>query len=418
MKRRVAITGLAAVTPFGTDLDHLWRAGASGRSGIRVMDTNRGPIVGAPVDGFSPRDHIDAKSLRLMSPAVAFGVAAASLAASDSGLPLPNPEPSRLGVFVGSRGHSSDRQDLVPAIQAAVADGTFSLNVFGARGLPLVNPLWLLKGLANNVLYFVSLKYDAKGPNNNISMGGAAGTIAIGEAFRAIQQGAVDVAFAGGYDSALDVDRLEMFGRSGLTTTSGDPMAASLPFDRRRTGFVPGEGAAFVMLEPLDAARRRGAKLYAEVIGYGSAAAAPADGSGISRHGVADALTCALADASVAAPDAVFAVGLATQRGDIEETEGLKMVLRSRSRMVPVPALTSMLGYAFAAAGVIAVVVACRALSESALPPTINLTEPDPACDLDYVAGTATRAAAIRTVAVNSANFGGAHAALILGRPE
>ena len=418
MKRRVALTGVGVVTPFGTDLGDLWRALASGRSGIRLIETARGSIVGAAVAGFSPRDHVEPKLLRLMSPAVTFGVAAATLAAVDSGVSGRDADPSRLGVFVGSRGHSSDREDLMPGIHAATAAGEFSLNAFGARGLPLVNPMWLLKGLANNVLYFVSLKYNAQGANNNISMGAAGGAMAVGEAFRAIQQGAVDVAFAGGYDSALDLDRLEMFGRSGLVSSADDPTAASLPFDRRRDGFVPGEGAAFVVLEPLDAARRRGAKLYAEVIGYGAATAGPAVAIGASRRGVAGALSRALADASLTTTDAVFAHGLATRCDDVEETEGLKAALGSRSQAIPAPALTSMLGNTFAAGGVIATAVASRALSEGALPPTINLSEPDPACDLDYVAGAAARPVAMQTVAVHCANFAGAHASLILGRAE
>ena len=142
-----------------------------------------------------------------MAPAVAFGVAAAQLAAADSGLAFEALEPVRLGAFVGSRGHSSDRQDLMPAILRASDGPDFSLAKFGSEGLPLVHPMWLLKGLANNVLYFVSLKYNAQGMNNNISMGGIAGTMAIGEAFHTLQRGHIDVAIAGGYDSALDLDR-------------------------------------------------------------------------------------------------------------------------------------------------------------------------------------------------------------------
>src|SRR5262249_14426949 len=134
-----------------------------------------------------------------------------------------------------------------------------------------VHPMWLLKGLANNVLYFISLKYNAQGMNNNVSMGGAAGAIAIGEGFDAIRHGDVDVAFAGGYDSCLDPARLEMFRRAGIFASSDDPRRASQPFSATRTGFVPGEGAALLLLESLDFAQRRGARIYGELLGYGNA---------------------------------------------------------------------------------------------------------------------------------------------------
>jgi 3-oxoacyl-[acyl-carrier-protein] synthase II len=255
MKRRVVITGIGLVTPFGCDARSFWRALADGQSGVALIEPidelEGGPVVGAPVKDFQPGAHIDPKSLRLMSPAVTFGVAAAQLAAADSGLAFDRLDPHRLGAFVGSRGHSSDRHDLMPAVRRAASDGTFRLDRFGAEGLPLVHPMWLLKGLANNVLYFVSVKYNAQGMNNNISMGGVAGTMAIGEAFRTIQRGYLDAAFAGGYDSSLDADRAEMFSVSGLVTRSADPGGASRPFDRRRDGFVLAEGAGFVILETL-----------------------------------------------------------------------------------------------------------------------------------------------------------------------
>jgi 3-oxoacyl-[acyl-carrier-protein] synthase II len=322
-------------------------------------------------------------------------------------------DPARLGAFVGSRGHSSDRQDLMAAVRLASADGTFSLAKFGADGLPLVHPMWLLKGLANNVLYFVSLKYNAQGPNNNISMGGVGGTMAIGEAFHAIQSGALDAALAGGYDSALDLDRVEMFRISGLVTKSTDPAGASRPFDRRRDGFVPGEGAGFLVLETLDAATTRGARIYGEVLGYGSAAGPlSATALGPSATGFAGALQAAMADAG-ATPDAVFAHGLATSAADIEETNALKTVLGAG---VPVTAVKSMIGNTFAGSGALEAAAALFALGDNALPPTINLTERDPACDLDYVAGTSARSMKLGTVAVQNANLGGAHAALVFGR--
>jgi 3-oxoacyl-[acyl-carrier-protein] synthase II len=423
MRRRVVITGIGLVTPFGCDAPSFWRALADGQSGVALIDPidelEGGPLVGAPVKDFQPGAHIDPKSLRLMSPAVTFGVAAAQLAAADSGLAFDRLDPHRLGAFVGSRGHSSDRHDLMPAVRRAASSGTFSLDRFGAEGLPLVHPMWLLKGLANNVLYFVSVKYNAQGMNNNISMGGVAGTMAIGEAFRTIQRGYVDAAFAGGYDSSLDADRAEMFSVSGLVTRSADPGGASRPFDRRRDGFVLAEGAGFVILETLDAAISRGAHLYGEVLGYGCATSSPSPARlGPSARGFAGALCAALADAGVGCPDAVFTLGLATQSSDVEETRALKIVFGADAGSIPAPAPKSMIGNTFAASGAIETAAALLALAEGSVPPTINLTEPDAACDLDYVAGAGARSLSLRAVAINNANLGGAHAALVLGRVQ
>lgn len=420
MARRVVVTGIGLVTPFGCSVDDVWNALRSGKSAGRALAGSAGGNgsagnVGAPVCGFVAREHVDPKALRLMAPAVAFGVAAAQLAAADSGLTFEEIDPVRLGAFVGSRGHSSDRRDLMPAVQRATENGTFSLKTFGADGLPLVHPMWLLKGLANNVLYFLSLKFNAQGMNNNVSMGGVAGTMAIGEAFHTIQRGYIDVALAGSYDSALDQDRLEMFESSGLVTSSTDPARASRPFDRRRDGFVPAEGAAFLVLETLESARARAAAIYGEVLGYGAAGPGSPSAPGPQARGFAGALTAALADAGGSVPDAVFAHGLATRSSDAEETRGLKAALGSRTSGIPMPALKSMMGNSFAASGAIEAAAALLAMQHAALPPTINLYEADPDCDLDYVGGSTARDTRLRTVALSNANLAGAHAALVLG---
>jgi len=418
MTRRVVVTGIGLVSAFGCDIATAWQALCAGRSATVALDVVDGKhfdgLVGAPVSGFSPRDYIDPKWLRLMAPAVAFGVAAAELAARDSGLDFPSLDPVRLGAFVGSRGHSSDRNDLLPAVNLATEDGRLRLDRYGADGLPRVHPMWLLKGLANNVLYFVSLKYNAQGMNNNVSMGGVASTIAIGEAFEAIRHGAVDVAFAGGYDSCLDSDRVEMFTKSGLLASSDDAARASSPFSATRSGLVPGEGAAMLVMESLESATQRGARILGEVRGYGSATGRPSSVRP-SAEGFARALESAMADAGVT-PDAILTHGLATPAVDVEETLGLMRALGPSAPTIPAPALTSMIGYTFAASGAIQTVAALLALRDGCLPPTINLSERDPACHLDYVAGTAARSAPLDTVAVSTANLAGAHAALLVGR--
>lgn len=416
--RRVVVTGVGLVSAFGSDPKAYWQALASGRSGVArtpVEGIAGDGVIGAPATGFSPRAHIDGKSLRLMAPAVAFGVAGAQLAMTDSGFKPETLAPDRFGVFMGSRGHSSDRQDLMTAVRKASEGGRFDLGAFGTTGLPLVHPMWLLKGLANNVLYFVSLKYNAQGMNNNISMGGVGGTMAIGEAFQAVQRGYLDAALAGGYDSGLDLDRVEMFGVSKLLTKESDPARAGRPFDRTRDGFVSGEGAAFLVLETLDAAAARGARVYGEVLGYGSATApATKGGLGPSAKGFSLSSAAAIADAGGRAPDAVFAHGLATVESDCGETAAMKDVLGARAKTTPMPAIKSMIGNTFAASGGLEAIGALLALEAGLLPPTIHLAEADPACDLDYVPGQA-RAAALATVLLPNANLGGAHAALLLG---
>ncbi len=422
--RRVVITGIGLVTPYGSTPEAFWAGIANGRSAgqlvTHIEGLNNGALVGAPVTGFSPRDYVDAKSLRLMAPAVAFGVAAAQLAAADSGLNLESLDPVRVGAFVGSRGHSSDREDLLPAVRQASNGDGFSLRTFGVEGLPLVHPMWLLKGLANNVLYFISLKFNTQGMNNNVSMGGVAGTMAIGEAFHTIQRGYVDVALAGGYDSALDVDRVEMFQSSSLVTKSTDPVHASRPFDRRRDGFVPGEGAAFFLMETLESATKRGATVYGEVLGYGAAGPGAAVANGPGEWGFARALTTALRDAKSSQPDvqpdAIFSHGLATESADSAETRGLKMALGRQALDTPAPALKSMLGNSFAASGAIEAAAALLAMKARALPPTINLEQRDDECDLDYVGGQSAREAELSIVALSNANLAGAHAAIVLGR--
>jgi 3-oxoacyl-[acyl-carrier-protein] synthase II len=411
------VTGLGVVSAYGCGLDSFWCALTNGTPAAgRVEPSVFGVAVGAPVRGFVARDHVDVKSLRLMAPAVAFGVAAAELAVKDSGFDPATADPVRFGAFVGSRGHGTDREDLLPAVQLASSSGTFEITKFASEGLGRVNPMWLLKGLANNVLYFLALKYNAQGMNNNISLGSVGGTIAIGEAFEGIRRGYVDVALTAGYDSMLDLDRLEMFGNSGLVTAATDPSGAGRPFDRHRDGFVPGEGAAALLLESLDSARARGARIYGEVLGYGAATVPRSKGSlAPSYQGFATALTAALAQAG-RQPDAVFTLGLATQSSDLDETAALKSVFGASASSIAAPALKSMTGNTLAASGSIEAVAALLALRDGVLPPTINLTDPDPACDLDYVAGTSARSAALETVALNNANLGGGHASLVFGR--
>lgn len=433
--RRVVITGVGLVSPLGHTPQALWAALAAGQSGVGpvphlALDAYRTRIGGAVRD-FQPRHFIaDAKSLKLMTRPVRLGVAAVELAVRDAGLVQPQPgspplglDPGRIGCYVGSPGHAGDRDELLPALDLSYPanghGGALDLRTFGSEGIPTINPLWLLKSLANLVLYFVSLKLGAQGPNANICMSGAGGSMAIGEAFRAIRHNKADIAVAGGYESLLDEERLESFETSGLLYL-GDAAAesASRPFDRDRAGFVAAEGGAFLVLEEEGHARARGARIYGEIRGYGSASTGLPGRPNESPEGFAGAMEAALADARLDPWDvgAIFAQGLATDRSDRAEARALKQLLTARAAYTPVTAVKSMTGNLLAGSGPLEAIAALGSLGSaqpSPIPAILNCEHPDPELGLDYVRGQA-RASAVRTILTNAGGLGGTVASLVL----
>jgi 3-oxoacyl-[acyl-carrier-protein] synthase II len=421
MERRVVITGLGVISPLGIGHTENWEALLSGRSGVReITATNCRYFrtkIGGEVHGFQPQKYItQAKNLKLMSRPVSLGVVASALAYSDSGLKAELTDPLRLGAFIGSRGHASDSQELVQAVTHSMRDGELDLKAFGAQGISAINPMWLLRGLSNIVLYFVSLNYNSQGINANICSGGISGTQAIGEAFKTIKANRADVAFAGGYDSLIEEDRLEMYDNANLISTAFNhtPEKASRPFDAKRNGFVPAEGAAFLMLEELSFALRRNANIYAEVVGYGTCSAASIL-SGYSTEGFASVMRLALKDAGISPGrvDGIFAHGLATPVSDRAETAAIKEIFAERASRLPVSAIKSMIGNNHSASGAIEAVAATLALQNGVMPPTINYEYPDPDCDLDYVPRRA-REVPMDYVLLNNCNFGGGYGALVL----
>jgi 3-oxoacyl-[acyl-carrier-protein] synthase II len=427
--RTVVITGVGLVSPLGNAAPALWEGLRAGRSGIGpvphlALDAYRTRVGGAVRD-FQPRQYIaDAKSLKLMTRPVRLGVAAMELAVRDSGLAdaaaLAQIDPARIGCFVGSPGHAGDRDELLPALDLAYNDGGLDLGIFGADGIPTINPLWLLKSLANLVLYFVSLRLGAQGPNANICMSGAGGAIAIGEALHAVRHDRADIAVAGGYESLLDEERLESFEPSGLLYLgNGAPEAASRPFDRGRAGFVAAEGGAFVVLEEAEHARRRGARIYATVRGYGNASSGLPGRPNDSAEAFAGAMEAALADARLDAWDieAVFAQGLATAESDHAEAQALKQLLTARSAYTPITAVKSMTGNLLAGSGPLELIAALGALEgrQAAMPPILNCEHPDPDLGLDYVRGAA-RPGAVGRILINASGLGGTVASLLVER--
>lgn len=421
----MVITGAGVVSPLGNDPATVWRALGEGRSGLEAgADLDSGGFrtrICGRVQDFNPRRYIaDAKTLKLMTRPVRLGVAACELAFADAKLDLEGVDPFRIACYVGSPGHAGDRDELLPALQLAsqAPGGELDLEVFGAEGIATINPLWLLKSLANIVLYFVSMKLGAQGPNGNICMSGAGGVMAIGEAFRCLRRGAADIAVAGGYESLLEEERLESFEPSGLLYLgNGLPAAGSRPFDRDRAGFVPAEGAAFVVLEELEAARRRGARIYGEVTGYGVASPGCVARPSETAEAFLGAMQAALADARRDAweLEAVSAYGLATSQSDRAEAEALKALLTARAAYVPVTAVKSATGNFSAGSGPLEVIAACGVLQAAmpGLPAILNCDHPDPALGLDYVRG-APRAGRFRRILVNSASLSGAAASVLL----
>lgn len=422
----MVVTGVGQISPLGTSVQELWDGLRAGRSGVgdvphlelAAFKTR----IGGAVRDFNPRKLIaDGKSLKLMTRPVRLGVAAMELAVKDAGLDLAAIDPFRIGCFVGSPGHAGDRDELMPALElSARPDGTLDLHAFGGPGVDSINPLWLLKSLANIVLYFCSLKLGAQGVNGNICMSGAGGVMALGEAFQSIRSGRADAVIAGGYESLLDEERLESFEPSGLLYLgNGAAAAASRPFDRRRAGFVPAEGGAFLMLEEREHALARGAKIYGEVIGYGCANPGRPGHPNETPEAFLGAMQAALSDARCDAweLDAVYAYGLATDRADRAEADALKQLLTARSAYVPVTAVKSMTGNLLAGSGPLEVIAALGTLADGQLPAILNCDEPDPDLGLDYVRG-GVRAASYQRILVNAGSLGGTIASLVVQRSE
>jgi 3-oxoacyl-[acyl-carrier-protein] synthase II len=403
---RVVITGLGALTSLGADARSLWSALLAGKSGVSRVPHLEGAAVdiGAAVDD-AALDALTAKEHRLDRTAQ-LGLVSAAAALSDAGVSGPLREDGeRAGVVFGSsRGVSELLED--------------SHERFVKAGAEAVPPHASPYTTAGNLSGAVARKLGLRGPALSVSTACSSASQAIGLAFDLVRHGRTDLMVAGGAEACLTPFSMAMLEAAGvLSHRLHDPAAASRPFDRERDGIVAAEGAGFVVLESLARARRRGARVYAEVLGFGSTCdafsltAVPADGSGLAR-----ALRAALADAHLSADavDYVNAHGTATRTGDRAETAAIKTVLGERARRVPVSSTKSMTGHLIGAAGGVEAIACALAVTEKAVPPTINLDNPDPECDLDYVPKTA-RTVPVRVALSISMGFGGNNACLVLG---
>lgn len=426
-ERRVVVTGLGAVTPVGNDVGTTWAALRAGRSGVAPIasfDASGLPVrFAAEVKGFDPLPYVpNRKALKIMGKNVQFALAAARQALADALGGAPVPDPDRAGVVMGAGIVNAHLPEIVEAIRESSPDGSFDMRRFGSDGARRLFPLTLLRHLPNMAAAHVAIAHGLKGPNNTIVTACASGLQAVGEAFRIVARGDADLVVAGGTDS-----RIEPLGMIGyillgaLSTRNDEPARASRPFDRGRDGFVVGEGAACLVLEPFEAARARGATILAEVVGYGASSDAyrPTDpepeGAGAVR-----AMRAALSDAGLAPGeiDHVNAHGTSTQMNDRAEAAAYRTVFGDRLDRLTVTSIKSEIGHLGAAAGAAECLAAVLTLRDRAAPPTINLDDPDPACVLPVVAGAERPLPDVRTVMKNSFGFGGQNATVILRRPD
>jgi 3-oxoacyl-[acyl-carrier-protein] synthase II len=411
--RRAVITGMGAITPLGSSVGKFWQGCVQGRSGIdwiRLGDPHAYPVkIDGEVRDFDPLRFMDRREARRMARFAQFAVACAAEAIDDARLRLEDEDPARVGVLLGT-GYLSlwENEDAVKALMGP--------------GIRRVDPRLASRVMSNMAATQVARTFGAKGYNNTVATACAAGTQAIGGALDLIRLGRADVVIAGGTEANLSEVGLAGFvAMRALSTHTDDPKRASRPFDADRDGFVCSEGAAALIVESLAHARQRGARVYAELAGYGASADAhhivqPADaGEGAQR-----AMRLALQDAGISREevDYINAHGTSTQTNDAVETTAIKAVFGEHAYRLPVSSTKSMIGHALGAAGAIESVACLKAIETSILPPTINYERPDPACDLDYVPNEARRVDDLRVVLKNSFGFGGQNACLVFKRFE
>ena len=409
-KRRVVISGIGIHSPVGLGLENNWQnivAGNSGISSIDNFDTTGMPasIAGQILD-FDPENWIDKKSCRKMDRFIQLGMAAGLDAIADAGLEITDDNAHRVGVHIG-------------AGIGGLTTIEIQTNTFFEKGPRRISPFYIPSSIINMISGNLSIALGAKGPNLAIVTACATGTHSIGDAARLIEYGDADVMLAGGAESSITRTAMAGFGNAKtLSTRNDDPEAASRPWDMGRDGFVMGEGAAVMVLEEYEHARKRGAQIYAEVAGFGLSGDAyhmtspVPDGAGAAR-----CMENAMRNAGVNPQqvDYINAHGTSTPLGDVAETKAIKLALGDHASTVAVSSTKSMTGHLLGAAGAIEAVYATLAIKHQIAPPTINLQNPDPECDLDYVPGVA-RDMKIDVAMSNSFGFGGTNGTLIMKR--
>lgn len=409
---RVVITGMGVVSPIGNDIKTFWNNLIKGESGIVNIDTfdvtNHKTKIAGIVQDFDADEVLGKKEARRLDRFSQFALAAAEQAWSDSKLALDRIDVERLGVYVGSG---------IGGIETLIEN----VDALRQKGPRRVSPTLVPAIMSNAAAAQISIKWNAMGPSMSPVSACAIGNTAIGEAFRLIRSGEADVIFAGGTESAITDLSIASFGNAtALSTRNDSPTKASRPFDGNRDGFVMSEGAGILILESLSHALRRDAKIYAEVIGYGASSDAHHI---VATHpegkGAYLAMRSALKNANISPEevDVISAHATSTKVGDISETMAIKQLFGKQAYQIPVTANKSMLGHMLGAAGGVEAIALAMSLKEGTVPPTINLENLDPLCDLDYVPSVA-RQVKINIGLSNSFGFGGHNAAIVLKRYE
>ena len=410
-KRRVVVTGLGAVTPIGNNVKDFWagvREGKVGIAPITKFDTTDYKVkLAAEVKDFNAKDHMDPKAARRMEVFSQYAVAAAKEAYEDSGLNIEEEDPFRAGVIVGSG--IGSLQELELSYGKILSQGPNKVP-------PLMVPLMISNMAAGNI----SIQLGFRGKCTDVVTACASGTHSIGDAFRAIQYGDADIMAAGGTESSICPTGVAGFTALTALTKSEDPMRASIPFDKDRSGFVLGEGAGVVILEELEHAKTRGAKIYAEVVGYGATADAYhitspiEDGSGAAR-----AMTLAMEEAGAKPEEIEYinAHGTSTHHNDLFETRAIHAAFGSAAENVIVNSTKSMIGHLLGAAGGVEFITCVKSIEDGFIHQTVGTTEPGEECDLNYAIGAPVEKE-IRYAMSNSLGFGGHNATLLVKKYE
>lgn len=406
MSRRVVVTGMGAITPIGLSVDEFWDSIKQGKTGfdtITKFDASEYKChLAAEVKGFEGKNYMDFKAAKRMELFCQYAVAATKEAIEDAGLDMEKEDAYKVGVSVGSG---------IGSLQAMEREHSKLLEKGPNKVNPLLVPLMICNMAAGNV----SIQYGLKGKSINVVTACATGTNSIGEAFRAIQYGEADVMIAGGTEGSVTPIGVAGFAALTALTSSDDPARCSIPFDKERSGFVMGEGSGIVVLEELEHAKKRGAKIYAEVAGYGCTSDAyhitsPAeDGSGAAK-----AMEFAMEDAGVSPKEITYinAHGTSTHHNDLFETRAIKLAFGEHAENIKINSTKSMIGHLLGAAGAVEFVTCVKELEEGYIHPTVGYKVPDEECDLDYCKEAVT--GEFEYAMSNSLGFGGHNACILI----
>lgn len=412
MKKRVVITGLGCVTPVGTGKDDFWvniKSGVSGIDKITRFDyTNYQTQIAGEVKDFTPEDYISKKELKKMDRFTQFAMVASKLAVADSELDLNNIDGNRMGTVIGTG---------IGGVETIEAQHKNLLE----KGNRRVSPFFIPMMIGNMAAGQVAIEFGAKGPSTNICTACASGTNSVGDAFKIIQRGDADIMIAGGTEAAVAEFAVAGFcNMKAMSTNNDNPQKASRPFDKDRDGFVMGEGCGILILEELESAIKRNAKIYAEIVGYGMTSDAyhittPAENG----EGAARAMQMAINDAGIEPEkiDYINAHGTSTYYNDLYETMAIKSVFGENAKNVSISSTKSMTGHLLGASGAIEAIVCALAIKDSFVPPTINLENPGEGMDLDYTPNKG-KERTINYALSNSLGFGGHNATIVLKKYE